>query len=754
MTEIALIVAASIVGLLASGYLGRWVVARPIEDPDVAVVAGRIRAVADGFYRRWSGVSSALAAACGGAIFLAYGLLRRAGDAYPAPALELGVWLTTSFAAGAASAIAAGKVTTWVCTRTASRAALAARSSADHALRVGIRGGAASALFLSAMSLLGPTVFYAAVFAYKSKLFAEPAAALAIAPAIPQMIMGYAFGAAFVGLLAELGGGTFGKAADLGADTAAREEGLGEDDPANPAAIPDLAGDAAGDAAGRSAGVLASTTAENLGAMLLGAMVYRDNPSITSAIAVTLFPLVTRSFGVAAAIFGVMVVRTDDREDPLNAIARGLYVTAVLHFVAMVGAAKWLLGDHWLLLSGAGALGVATTIGLFYLSQYSVEPRHRPVRELADASRAGPALTLLYGLTAGIESAVVAIAITASSAACAYALGARTHLTHGGLYGLAIAAMGMLGSSGYVLGADAFGAIADIARGVVEMTIGRERPDVRGRAVMLDAVGNTAKAFTKVYVASVAAVAAPLLVAAFVDESRRRAAMAAGKGPGAFASQPLVLRLDSPEVLLGVLMGLLLVAWIGARCLKGVVRTSRRILDEARRQLRGRPLGSRSDAPGLARAGSNALPDYEACVEVAARAALRQMIAPAVAATATPVAFGLGLRFARTHDNPLAVTDSVAALITAGTIAGVLGSLLLGNAGGAWDNAKKYIATGAHGGRYLVDESGARVDNPTYGAAQVGDAVGDPLKDVAAPVIHVLAKLLPLVALVFLPFFS
>jgi K(+)-stimulated pyrophosphate-energized sodium pump len=203
-----------------------------------------------------------------------------------------------------------------------------------------------------------------------------------------------------------------------------------------------------------------------------------------------------------------------------------------------------------------------------------------------------------------------------------------------------------------------------------------------------------------------------------------------------------VLHLDRPEVLLGGLLGILLVLWLGSRCIVGVARPARRVMDEVRRQLKDRPMSY--------------LPDHEPALEMVTRAALRHMLAPAVVAVLTPcapVAVGVALRFARAEDNPLVLADSIAALVMAGTIAGVLGSLLLGNAGGAWDNAKKYIATGAHGGRHLVDESGARVDNPTYGAALVGDTVGDPLKDLAGPAMHVLVKMLPVVTIVFLPFF-
>lgn len=732
MTELALIFGIGLLGLAFAAYLARWVLAQHAGDGEMPRLGDLIRSAAEGFFGKQSNTIGAISAVLGGAIFLAYGL-RRAEEEAPIPALELGVWLTISFALGAVCSLAIGRVSVWIATRTNVRAASGIRRSLDHGLQIAIRGGAVSGLFLTAVSLLGQGGLFAAVLAYKGGFGAEPAAALKLAPAIPLMIAGYALGASFAALLAQLGGGTFSKAADLGADLAGRLGGLGEDDLQNPASVADLAGDVVGDCAGRSTGLFEAIVAENLGAMLIGAMLYRKNPEILSALSVMLFPLVTRAFGLVAAMFGVIVVRTDDREDPLNALARGLYVTAVLHAVGVAGAAKWLLGAYWVHFFGCGVLGIGTGIAFFHITQYYTDPRYRPVRELADASRAGPTFTLLHGMATGLESTVVPFALIVLTTLGAYSLGARTGLTAGGLFGTAVATVGMLGTAGYVLAMDGFGPIIDNARGIVEMTVAQDRPDVRGRALVLDAVGNTVKAQTKAYAAGAAALASLLLVAAYLDEVRRRGAML-GKEVDIGS-----IRVDRPEVYLGALIGILLVFWLASRCILGVVRAARRVVDEARRQLKDRPSGL--------------VPDYDACVEMVSRAALQHMIAPALTAAGTPILVGLALRFARTEDNPLVAADSVAALIMAGTVAGVLGSLLLGNAGGAWDNAKKYIATGAHGGRHLVDETGARVDNPTYTSALVGDTVGDPLKDTAGPAMHVLVKMLPVVTIVFLPFF-
>jgi K(+)-stimulated pyrophosphate-energized sodium pump len=767
MTELALILAIGVLGLAFAAYLARWVLAcppgddapapssplslprhaapLPPGDAEMVRVAGLVRVAAETFFRKQSSTIGAVSAVLGGAIFLAYGLLRRAGDGDPVPALELGVWLTVSFALGVGGSVAAGQVATWIATRTSIRAAFGVRRSTDLAVQIALRGGAVSGLFVTSASLLGLVGLFTAVLAYKGGLGAEPAAALRLAPKIPFMIAGYALGASFAALLAQLGGGVFAKAADLGADLAGKEMGLGEDDRENPAVIADLAGDVVGDCAGRAAGVFESTVAESLGAMIVGAIVYRDDPRLESVLSLMLFPVVTRAFGILAAMFGVMVVRTDDREDPRSALGRGLYVTALLHAVGFAGAAKWLLGNHWMHLLACGMLGVLAGVAFLPITQYYTEHRYRPVRELAEASRAGPTLSVLLGVATGIEGAMAPLVTLALAGVGAFEIGARTGLAHGGIFGTAVATMGMLGPAAYLLAMDAFGPIIDNAAGIVEMTVARERPDVRGRTVVLDAVGNTVKALTKTWAAGSAGLGSLLLVAGFLDEVRRRAAGLGLLGAGARGAALVIapsgpaLRLDGPEVLVGGLIGVMLVLWVAGRCVATVARAARRVMDEVRRQLKGRP--------------ASYVPDHEACLEMVTRAALRHMIAPAVVAACAPVAVGVALRFARAGDNPLIPADSVAALVMAGTIVGVLGSLLLGNAGGAWDNAKKYIATGAHGGRHLTDESGARVDNPTYGAALVGDTVGDPLKDLAGPAMHVLVKMLPVVTIVFLPFF-
>lgn len=733
--ELLLIFSLAILALIFAGYLARSVLPAPEGEPEMVRVAGLLRGAAEGFVRQQATTVGAVAAVLGGAIFLSYGFLRKTGEDQPVSALETGVWITISFAIGVLGSIGASFIATRAGARAALRAASGAKKSIDQALQIAVRGGAIPALSLGALSLSCMAGLFAAIFAYKGGFSSDPGPALRLVPQIPLLLVGFPLGAAFAGLLGQLSGGSFGTAADIGADLAGKENGLAEDDAQNPAALADLAGDMIGGGAGRSAGLFASSASENLGAMLMGAALFRDNSAVMSSLGVVLFPLVARAFGLLASAFGVMVVRTDDREDPLHALTRGLYVTTVLHAFSLMGLSKWLLGPSWWLFFGASIVGAIATIVLLFVAQYFTEHRYSPVRELAEASRGGSTPALLRGAALGMDSLIPPAVVLSFAAVGAYELGRRSGLVGGGMFGVAACSMGILGAAGYVLSADGFGPIIDGASGIVQMTVARERPDVRGRTLVLDAVGNTIKTWTKGYAAASAALAALMLLPAYLDAARRLSP-AVDKA----AARSTAIRIDRPEVIVAGVIGVLLILWVSARGIGSTVRSARRVVDEARRQIRSRPPGTP--------------PDHEVVIEMLTRAALRQMIVPALVSAAAPVAVGLALRFAKVEGYPSLASDAVAAFLLAATTAGVLTSLLLAHAGGAWDNAKKYIATGAHGGRYLVDELGGRADNPTYTAAIVGDTVGDALKDAVCPTLLLIVQLLPLLTLIFLPFFG
>jgi K(+)-stimulated pyrophosphate-energized sodium pump len=742
MTELSLILGVAMVGLGLAGYLVRWVLARPVGDPEMNRVANLVRVASEAFSKRQTRTIGALSALLVGTVFLAYGLRSGGGDDI-VPGLESGVCLTASCALGALSSIVIGQVAAFVFTRATIRVASGARRSVDQALVLALRSGAVVGLVASTIGALGHAALVLGILVYHGALSDDQSSALALVPHVPFLIAGYALGATFASLLAQLSGGLFAKAADVGADVGGREVGLLDDDLENPAFVADLAGDCVGGCGGRATAVFAAGAAEDLGAMLVGAVVFLSNPSLKSALSLILLPVLARAFGVLGTTFGVMVVRTDETEDPRSALVRGLIVSAILPAVGLAGAAKWLLPASFTHIVACVALGTIATLALVPLVHHYTLHRG-PVRELSEASRAGPTLNFLGGISLGLDAVVVPVVIMTVTLLGAYAIGERMHLVSGGLFGIAMATLGMLGPSGYLLALDGAATIHDAASGIVVTTVGRDRPDVRGRLLVLETVGTASKALSRIHSAVVAGVSALLLVSAFLGEAARRSPQTSKLLPSLRTSSEV-----DPIHFIAGMLGVALVLWLGARTAGGVARASRRIIEEVRRQLGGRAAEG-FEAPQRSREAPAV--DHGPCVEMASRLALRLMFAPALLAVLGPVLVALGLRLFKSEDNPLSAVDSVAALIVAATVAGVLGSLLLAAASGAWGNAKKYIVTGAHGGRLLVDETGARAENPTFFAAFVGDTVGDPLKDAALPVALVFIKMLPVLALVLLPF--
>ncbi|HEY3594837.1 MAG TPA: sodium/proton-translocating pyrophosphatase, partial [Polyangiaceae bacterium] len=576
-------------------------------------------------------------------------------------------------------------------------------------------------LFVVAMSLLGVAGLFGIIYAVKGGFDPGSNVGPIIAPKIPLMIAGYGFGASFVALFAQVGGGIYTKAADVGAD---------------------LVGDNVGDCAGRGADLFESTAAENIGAMILAATLYQLNAKALgpNVLGVMLFPLVARAFGILASIVGVMVVRTNGKEDPMNALNRGFYVTAVLAAAGFAAASLWLLQEYWLNFFLCGLLGIATSLAFVYITQYYTEYRYRPVQDIAAASVTGPATNIIQGIAVGFECVWLPVLVISIAILASYKLGEASGLASAGLFGTAVATMGMLGTAGYILAMDTFGPITDNAGGIVEMSIGHDEPEVREKTDKLDSVGNTTKALTKGYAVGSAALAAFLLFSAYIDEVNHYSEST--------QHHLTAVNLTKPAVFVGGLLGAMLVFWFSALCIKAVGRSAQKVIEEVRRQFKDLP---RENAMIVFPAGYR--PDYGTCVDIVTKDALRQMVAPGVLAVAMPICVGLILRTMRTADDPLLGAEAVAALLMVGTIAGVLVALFLNNAGGAWDNAKKYIETGAHGGKYLIGADGTKTKNPTHAAAVVGDTVGDPFKDTAGPSLHVLIKMLSTITLVLAPLF-
>ena len=643
---------------------------------------------------------------------------------------------------GAACSVFAGYIGMWVSIRSNIRVANAALTSLNDALQTALRGGAVSGLFVVAVSLLGVGILFTIV---KATGITEP-------ERIPFLIVGYGFGASFVALFAQLGGGIYTKAADVGADLVGKvEAGIPEDDPRNPAVIADLVGDNVGDCAGRGADLFESTAAENIGAMILGATLAlsADKASVgfaATSIGVMLFPLVARAFGIIAAIIGIMVVKTKEDADPMMALNRGYLVAVILAMIAFGFATKWLLDvpaapNAWWHFWGCGIIGVLMSVAFVWITQYYTEYRYRPVKEIAAASTTGPATNIITGVSVGFEctalpTITMGIAIIASYYLGKTAFPATTGV-NAGLFGTGVATMGMLATAAYILAMDTFGPISDNAGGIIEMS--RQPESVRVKTDRLDAVGNTTKALTKGYAIGSAALAAFLLFSAYMDEAKLYANR---------EGQPWPIDLAKPEVFVGALLGAMLVFLFSALAIRAVGRAAKAVIEEVRRQFAALPRVN-----DMIQFGKDFKPDYGTCVDIVTKDALRAMVAPGLLATLMPVAVGVIFRIFITPQDPMIAAESVAALLMVGTITGILMATFLNNGGGAWDNAKKYIEAGALGGKYITGPDGTKIKNPTHSAAVVGDTVGDPFKDTAGPSIHVLIKLLSTVTLVLAPLF-
>src|SRR6185503_13820052 len=483
-----------------------------------------------------------------------------------------------------------------------------------------------------------------------------------------------------------------------------------------------LVGDNVGDCAGRGADLFESTAAENIGAMILGATLAASLEKQGMAfsagvVGVMMFPLVARAFGLLASIVGIFAVKTREDADPMAALNRGYYITSFLAIVGFFVATKWLLfnpshPDAWWKYFICGMIGVVTSIIFVFITQYYTEYKYRPVREIAEASQTGPATNVIAGIAIGLECTLAPVLAISAAILASYKIGVSA-LPGGGLFGTAVATMGMLGTAAYILAMDTFGPITDNAGGIVEMS--QQPEEIRKKTDRLDAVGNTTKALTKGYAIGSAALAAFLLFSAYLDELKN------------YGAELTSVNLAKPEVFVGALIGAMLVFFFSGLAIKAVGKAAYVVIQDVRAQFKERP--------GIMKGTEK--PDYGRTVDIVTRGALRQMIAPGLVAVGTPIVVGLIFKQFGVG------AEAVAALLMVGTITGIIMATFLNNGGGAWDNAKKFIETGAFGGK----------GSPTHKAAVVGDTVGDPFKDTAGPSLHVLIKLLATITLVLAPLF-
>ncbi|MGE0056670.1 MAG: sodium-translocating pyrophosphatase [Dehalococcoidia bacterium] len=733
---------AGVAAVLYAGWLARYVLSRDTGTAEMQEIGGMIFEGAMAFLSRqyktiaiFAVLTAVVIGAVVGAISEGVKNIEFIEGVVTYTDVEVGQWtegLLTgiSFLVGAFCSALAGYIGMFIAVRSNVRTAAAAQHSLKAAVTVSLRGGAVSGFLVVALSLIGVSTLYV-VF---TEVLGYPEAIA------PFLMVGFGFGASFVALFAQLGGGIYTKAADVGADLVGKvEAGIPEDDPRNAAVVADLVGDNVGDCAGRGADLFESMSAENIGAMILGVAIY----SVTRDIEWIIFPLILRSFGVFATMIGMTSVpfftKEDGNQDPMTPLNYGYYVVSLLSVVGLFITTKVLLGDVWHWFFFCGIVGVLTGIAFVYITQFYTAGAWRPVQEIANASKTGPATNVIIGTAVGFETTAATALSIGTALVASFLLGSNAGIenvdpTTAGIFGTAVATMGMLMSAAYILAMDTFGPITDNAGGITEFSGAPE--SARHITDSLDAVGNTTKALTKGYAVASAGLAAFLLFSAYLDKVKERLELP--------LNEHLPIDIANVDVFVGGLLGAMLVFLFASFAIRAVGKVGGDIIEEVRRQFR--------EDPGIMAGTSR--PDYARAVDITAKASLREMIAPGILAVGMPIVVGLLFRFVVADLHVGGDENSgwlaVAGLLIVGTITGILVATYLNNSGGAWDNAKKFIESGA-----MVDDAGNKVGKatPIHAAAVVGDTVGDPFKDTAGPALHVLVKLLSTITLVLAPLF-
>ncbi|GKX67330.1 sodium-translocating pyrophosphatase [Inconstantimicrobium mannanitabidum] len=630
----------------------------------------------------------------------------------PSEALSLACRTGVAFITGAFCSALSGYIGMYMAVNSNVRAAAGAKKGLNHALKIALNGGAVTGLAVTALSLLGVASLFL--------IYGGFSGSDALIKEAPSLIVGFGFGASFVALFAQLGGGIYTKAADVGADLVGKvEAGIPEDDPRNPAVIADLVGDNVGDCAGRGADLFESTAAENIGAMILGVALY----PIFGWKGI-LFPLVARAFGILGSIVGIFSVRVkDDKDDPMKALKNGFVITSLINLIALFFIVKYMLNGvlpnnggnvNYLYLYGCAVAGVLLSYVFVILTDYYTSITHKPVKDIAKSCETGAATNIITGLSVGMQSTALPVIFISICIFVAYQLAnlALPNVANAGLYGTAIATMGMLSTCTYILAMDTFGPITDNAGGITEMSGAPE--DIRNITDRLDACGNTTKALTKGYAVGSAALATFLLFSAYLDEVKKLL----GKPLDSWFS----VDIGKPEVFIGGFIGAMVVFLFSSTAIRAVGRAAQYVILEVRRQFK--------EIKGIME--GTAKPDYANCVDIVTKGALKEMILPGILVVSAPILVGV-----------LLGKEAAGAFLMITTIAGVIMALFLNNGGGAWDNAKKLIELGEHGGK----------NSEAHKASVVGDTIGDPFKDTAGPSLHVLIKLVSTLTLVFVALF-
>lgn len=684
-----LIPVAGVIGLLVALLLTRTIFRKDQGTPDMQAIGDAIREGAMAYLARQYKTIAIISVILG--IIIAIGLRYEVGIA---------------FLLGAFFSALSGYIGMYVSVKSNIRTASAARRTLNEALQISFRGGAVSGIAVVALSLLGVAGIF---FVYLFYIVAEPTSAPIgynleswhVVETL-NLAVGYAFGASFAALFAQLGGGIYTKAADVGADLVGKvEAGIPEDDPRNPAVIADNVGDNVGDVAGMGADLYESYVGSIIATSALGA-------SMSLGVNWVVLPLVLAAVGVLASVVGSFMVKTGERAEQsllLAALRRGVNVSAVLVIAVSWFLVRNLLGPEYTGIFWSIIAGLASGVIIGRITEYYTSADYKPTQIVAHSSLTGPATVIISGMSTGMMSTAMPILVVGAAVIVSYYLSGGASNQIAGLYGIAISAVGMLSTLGITLATDAYGPVADNAGGVAEMA-GLPK-NVRERTDALDSLGNTTAATGKGFAIGSAALTALALIAAYRDQIVLIA-------PG----RDFLFSLMTPSVLVGVFVGGMLPFVFSALTMQAVGRAAEGIVNEVRRQFR--------EIPGLME--GKARPDYARCVDMCAGAAQKEMVAPSLIAIIAPILVGV-----------LLGPDGVGGLLVGTVVTGFLLAVMMANAGGSWDNAKKYIESGQYGGK----------GSDAHKAGVVGDTVGDPFKDTSGPSLNILIKLISMVSIVF-----
>jgi K(+)-stimulated pyrophosphate-energized sodium pump len=615
-----------------------------------------------------------------------------------------------------------------VATRANARTAWAARSSLNGGLRVAFSAGTVMGMVVVGLGLLDLSIWWLVLYLFK------------LPPGdIPPIMITFGMGASSMALFARVGGGIFTKAADVGADLVGKvESGIPEDDPRNPAVIADNVGDNVGDVAGMGADLYESYVGSIVATMALGAIASIGIPGLTALQAIQV-PVTIATIGVISSILGTFLVRSGEKASQavlLGALRRGTYSSTILIAVLSLLYVLFTIGPGFLGVWGALIVGLVAGNVIGFFTEYYTSDSYRPTRSLSDQSLTGPATLIIGGLSLGMLSTLIPVVVVVIATLAAYALSGGFVHTDLGLYGIGLSAVGMLSTLGITLATDAYGPVADNAGGIAEMT--HLEPLVRERTDALDSLGNTTAATGKGFAIASAALTALSLIAEygnkikegfiqlFSDASKAQvferwySGLVTVTRDASQAVTRIQMHIDmlDPRVLVGIFLGAVLPFVFCALAMRAVGQAAGRMVQEVRRQFK--------EKPGILQGTDK--PDYATCVSISTQGAQRAMILPSLLSIIAPV--GVGIIF-----GPF----TVIALLASSMATGFVLAVMMANSGGAWDNAKKFIERGAHGGK----------GSDPHKAAVVGDTVGDPFKDTAGPSLNILLKLMSMVSIVF-----